>query len=79
MIKSLHGTCSDKVIHIKSKMACPIKQKNGDWKVVLKPYEEDIPDLGREELICNKCGWPNYPQCKETFCKVWINKSKTKR
>ena len=52
-MKSLHGASSDKVIHVKSHMACPVKQKDGTWKVVLKDYEEDIPDLGREDLICN--------------------------
>ena len=45
-MKSLHGASSDKVIHVKSHMACPVKQKDGTWKVVLKDYEEDIPDLG---------------------------------
>ncbi len=71
-MKSLHGVSSDKVIHVKSKMACPVRQKDGTWKVVLKPYEEDIPDLGREEIICNKCGWPEYPKCKQEWCKAWI-------
>ena len=40
-------------------------------------FEEDIPDLGREELICNKCGRPDYPKCKETVCEAWkYHKSK---
>jgi hypothetical protein len=77
-MKSLHGASSDKVIHVKSHMACPVKQKDGTWKVVLKDYEEDIPDLGREDLICNKCGWTDYPNCKETWCKAWVRHTKKK-
>lgn len=34
-------------------------------------YEKDIPDLGRKELICNKCGRSDYPKCKETVCEAW--------
>lgn len=67
-----------KVIHVKSHMACPVKQKDGTWKVVLKDYEEDIPDLGREDLICNACGWTDYPNCKETWCKAWVRHTKKK-
>ena len=52
-------------------MASPVKQKDGSWKVFLEDYEEDIPDLGREELICNSCGWSTYPECK-SWCKAWI-------
>ena len=70
-MKSLNGASSDKVIHVKSKMVCPVKQKDGTWTTVMKDFEEDIPDLGREELICNKCGWSTYPECKE-HCKAWI-------
>lgn len=51
---------------IKSKMACPVKQKDGTWKVVVKHFEEEIPDLGRHSLICNKCGEKSYPQCVKT-------------
>lgn len=72
MYRSLHGLTSEKAIHVKSHMACPVRQKDGSWKVVNKPYEEDIPDLGREELICNDCGHPSYPECKKTFCKAWV-------
>lgn len=59
----------EKTIHVKSKMASPVRQKDGTWKVILEDYEEDIPDLGREELICNKCGWSTYPECRE-WCKI---------
>ena len=57
---------------VKSKMVCPVRQKDGTWTTVIKEFEEDIPDLGREELICNKCGRPDYPKCKETVCKAWM-------
>ena len=33
-MKSLHGASSDKVIHVKSHMACPVKQRKtelGKW------------------------------------------------
>ncbi len=51
---------------VKSRMSCPVRRKDGTWTTVIKEFEEDIPDLGREELICNKCGRPDYPKCKET-------------
>lgn len=77
-MKSLHGTSSDKVIHVKSHMACPVKQKDGTWKVVLKDYEEDIPDLGREDLICNSLWLDGLSDCKETWCKAWVRHTKKK-
>lgn len=46
---------------------------------LIKEFEEDIPDLGREELICNKCGRPDYPKCKETVCKAWVYHKSKKR
>ena len=55
-MKSLHGASSDKVIHVKSKMLDPVQQSDGTRKVVVREFEKDIPDLGREELICNHCG-----------------------
>lgn len=64
---------------VKSKMVCPVRQKDGTWTTVIKEFEEDIPDLGREELICNKCGRPDYPKCKETVCKTWIYHKAKKR
>lgn len=55
---------------------CP-RYKDGTWTTVIREFEEDIPDLGREELICNKCGRPDYPKCKETVCEAWkYHKSK---
>lgn len=52
-------------------------QLHEKYTPVIKEFEEDIPDLGREELICNKCGRPDYPKCKETVCEAWkYHKSK---
>jgi hypothetical protein len=56
---------------VKSRMSCPVRRKDGTWTTVIREFEEDIPDLGREELICNKCGRPDYPKCKETVCEAW--------
>jgi len=56
-------------VKVKSRMACPVRQKDGSWKVITKEFEEDIPDLGRHRLICNKCGFSSYPACKE-WCPV---------
>lgn len=67
---------SSKTIHVKGEAICPVQQKDGSWKVVVKDYEEDIPDLGREELICNKCGWAEYPKCKEEWCTAWVLRTK---
>ena len=75
MAKSLHGASSDKVIHIKGHYACPVQQSDGSWTVEKRPYEEDIPDLGRPELMCNHCGWPTYPKCKE-WCDMWCTRTK---
>lgn len=72
-MKSIHGAESDKVIHVKSRMASPVILEDGTHDVILEEFEEDIPDLGREELICNSCGWPSYPECKNTFCKAWVH------
>ncbi len=56
---------------VKSRMSCPVRRKDGTWTTVIREFEEDIPDLGREDLICNKCGRPDYPKCKETVCEAW--------
>lgn len=47
---------------VHSKMACPEKV-NGKWTIVVKEYDEEIPDLGRHEMMCNKCGNKSYPEC----------------
>ena len=62
---------------VKSRMSCPVRRKDGTWTTVIREFEEDIPDLGRKELICNKCGRPDYAKCKETVCEAWkYHKSK---
>lgn len=33
---------------VKSRMSCPVRRKDGTWTTVIKEFEEDIPDLGRE-------------------------------
>ncbi len=50
---------------IKSRLADPVPQGDGTWKVVLREFEENIPDLGRHRLICNKCGNKTYPECRK--------------
>lgn len=56
-------------MRVKSKMADPVRQSDGSWKVVIREFEEDIPDLGRHSLMCNSCGFPGYPECRE-WCQV---------
>lgn len=51
------------MMKVKSRMACPVKQKDGRWKVIVKEFEEEIPDLGRLSLICNACSVTSYPDC----------------
>ena len=48
------------IVH--SRMACPEKV-NGKWIVVTKEFDEEIPDLGRHRLMCNRCGNKRYPEC----------------
>lgn len=50
---------------VKSRMVCPVRQRDGTWRTVIKHFEEEIPDLGRHTLICNKCGEKSYPECKK--------------
>ncbi len=61
-------------VKVISKMSCPIRQKNGTWTTVIKEFEENIPDLGRHTMICNKCGEKSYPKCME-----WCPMEKSKR
>ena len=75
-MKTRYGAEYEKTIHITGKMADPVRQSDGSWKVISRDYEEDIPDLGREELICNQCGWPSYPKCKREWCKAWVQHTK---
>ena len=53
---------------MKSQMVCPIK-KDGKWMTIVKTFEEDVPDLGRNSIFCNKCGMSNYPEC-QTQCPI---------
>lgn len=78
MAKSLQGASSDKVIHVKGFMACPVQKPDGTWTVEKRPYEEDIPDLGRAELTCNQCGWSTYPACKEWY-RAWCGRPKSNK
>lgn len=48
------------IVHVKG--AIPEKV-NGKWTVVSRDFEEEIPDLGRHEMMCNKCGNESYPEC----------------
>ncbi len=57
---------------VKSRMSCPVKKEDGSWTTVIKEFEEDIPDLGRHSLMCNKCGEKSYPDCKE-WCPIEKN------
>lgn len=50
---------------VNSRMICPVQNSDGTWKTKIKHFEEDIPDLGRDRMICNKCGWSTYPECKK--------------
>ncbi len=68
-MKTNTGVEYEETIHIKGKMVCPVKQKNGRWTTIMEDYEEDIPDLGREYLMCNKCGWSTYPECM-SWCTI---------
>lgn len=65
------GGIEVKTIHVNGKAIEPVRQSDGSWTVITRGYEEDIPDLGRQELICNACGFPTYPKCKKE-CKAWM-------
>lgn len=56
---------------VKSQMAKPVKKKDGTWDVVIEEVDEDIPDLGREHLMCNICGFGGYPKCMAD-CKAYL-------
>ena len=54
---------------VKTKESRPVRQKDGTWTTVIIIHEEDIPDLGRHNNICNKCSEQSYPLCRE-WCPV---------
>ncbi len=50
---------------VNSRMVCPVRQADGSWTTEVKEFEEEIPDLGRHSMICNKCGETSYPECRK--------------
>ena len=70
-MKTRYGVEYEKTMRVKVRCSSPLKQKDGTWTTVIEEFEEDIPDLGREAVVCNKCGWQTYPECKE-WCKAWV-------
>lgn len=60
---------------VKSKISCPKKLPDGTWTTIVKEFKEDIPDLGRHSLICNKCGEKSYPECQK-WCPMEKNRNK---
>lgn len=59
------------VVKVTMHGAIPVKQADGSWKVVEEEHEADVPDLGREHLMCNICGFGGYPECMER-CKAYL-------
>ena len=45
--------------------AKPYKKKDGSWDLKSFTEEVEVPDLGRETILCNACKWPDYPACRE--------------
>ena len=45
--------------------ADPYQKPDGTWDLREYDREEEIPDLGRPDILCNKCGWSTYPECRE--------------
>ena len=62
-----------KTLHVKGKVSVPIRMADGTWTTVIRNYEDDIPDRGRKEIICNECGCSEYPKCKEDWCSAWVH------
>lgn len=64
---------------VTSHMIVPVK-KNGKWTTYIKEFQEEIPDLGRHRMMCNKCGNERYPACR-SWCLVdkdWIEHEQKK-
>ena len=57
-------------MQVTSHMIVPVK-KNGKWTTYIKEYQEEIPDLGRHRMMCNKCGNERYPDCR-SWCPVCL-------
>ena len=66
-------------MQVTSHMIVPVK-KNGKWTTYIKEFQEEIPDLGRHRMMCNKCGDKRYPDCR-SWClieKDWIEREQKK-
>lgn len=66
-------------MQVTSHMIVPVK-KNGKWTTYIKEFQEEIPDLGRHRMMCNKCGDKRYPDCR-SLClieKDWIEREQKK-
>lgn len=48
---------------VKSKLIYVVKRADGTNDIETKDIYEDIPDLGRHHIMCNKCGAKEYPDC----------------
>ena len=49
-------------MQVTSHMIVPVK-KNGKWTTYIKEFQEEIPDLGRHRMMCNKCGDKTHKDC----------------
>lgn len=76
IIEILDGEGNVLSMKVKCRVASPVRQKDGSWKVITEKVEEDIPDLGRVTMLCNKCGFKTCPKCME-FCSVGKNMRKS--
>lgn len=54
-----------KTMIVHTKAAVPERQPDGSWHVVLKEFDEEIPDKGRHTAVCNECLEDSYPGCME--------------
>ena len=59
---------------IKVSVAEPVKQADGRWTLECREEYQDIPDLGRAEVMCNMCGCREYPECKKQ-CDIYVRKT----
>lgn len=59
---------------IQVKGAKPYKKEDGSWDLKEVTEEREIPDLGRPDILCNVCGWEDYPACRE-----WCHNAKIDR
>ena len=66
-------------MQVTSHMIVPVK-KNGKWTTYIKEFQEEIPDLGRHRMMCNKCVDKRYPDCRSGCLieKDWIEREQKK-